>query len=42
MRDPVRRAALGRAGRERARGVFSAEAIVPRYVALYRRVMQGR
>jgi L-malate glycosyltransferase len=36
IRDPVRRRALGRAARERAGECFSAEAIVPRYEALYR------
>ena len=36
--DPARRAALGRAAREKARHVFSAAQIVPRYLALYRRV----
>lgn len=39
LRDPVRRAALGEAGRRRAREKFSAAAIVPRYEALYRRVV---
>jgi len=38
MRDPTRRAALGRAAREKAHSVFSAESIVPRYEALYRRI----
>ncbi len=38
--DSSRRAALGRAAQQRARERFSAEAIVPRYEALYRRVMQ--
>jgi len=38
IQDPVRRAELGKAGRERARKLFSAEAIVPRYEALYWRV----
>lgn len=38
LRDPARRAALGRAARERARANFSAETIVPQYEALYRRV----
>jgi N-acetyl-alpha-D-glucosaminyl L-malate synthase BshA len=38
MCDPARRSALGRAGQLRARERFSAEAIVPRYEALYRRV----
>jgi N-acetyl-alpha-D-glucosaminyl L-malate synthase BshA len=41
IRDPARRAALGQAGRERARRLFSAEAIVPRYEALYWRVCAG-
>ena len=31
---------VGRAARERARKEFSADAIVPRYEALYRRVCQ--
>jgi len=39
--DPGRRAALGRAASDRARECFSAEAIVPRYEALYRRVCGG-
>jgi L-malate glycosyltransferase len=38
IKDPVRRSALGRAAQRRAREFFSAEAIVPRYEALYRRV----
>ncbi len=38
LQDPARRAKLGRAARERARRLFSAAAIVPRYEALYRRV----
>jgi glycosyltransferase involved in cell wall biosynthesis len=38
LRDPARRAALGRAAQLRAREKFSAAAIVPRYEALYRRV----
>jgi N-acetyl-alpha-D-glucosaminyl L-malate synthase BshA len=38
IKDPVRRAALGRAAQDRARELFSAEVIVPRYEALYRRV----
>jgi N-acetyl-alpha-D-glucosaminyl L-malate synthase BshA len=38
IKDPARRAALGEAARERARRLFSAAAIVPRYEALYRRV----
>jgi glycosyltransferase involved in cell wall biosynthesis len=36
--DQPRRAALGRAARARARAHFSAEAIVPRYEAVYRRL----
>ena len=36
--DPVRRRALGAAAETRARTEFSAEAIVPRYEELYRRV----
>jgi glycosyltransferase involved in cell wall biosynthesis len=39
LRDPARRASLGEAGRVRAREKFSAAAIVPRYEALYRRVV---
>jgi N-acetyl-alpha-D-glucosaminyl L-malate synthase BshA len=38
IRDPARRAALGHAAQVRARELFSADAIVPRYEALYRRV----
>ena len=38
IRDPARRLALGRAALRRAREHFSADAIVPRYEALYRRV----
>ena len=38
LRDVPRRVALGHAARERARGLFSAAQIVPRYEALYRRV----
>ncbi len=38
IRDPARRAALGRAAQKRARELFSADVIVPRYEALYRRV----
>ncbi|WP_438480153.1 N-acetyl-alpha-D-glucosaminyl L-malate synthase BshA [Oleiharenicola lentus] len=37
INDPGRRALLGRNAQERARGTFSAEVIVPRYEALYRR-----
>ncbi len=40
IQDPSRRAALGRAAQHRARERFSAEAIVPRYEALYRSVMK--
>ena len=39
IQDPSRRAALGRAAQHRALKQFSAEAIVPRYEALYRRVI---
>jgi len=38
IRDPARRRALGRAGQTRARELFSADVIVPRYEALYRRL----
>jgi len=38
LEDRARRAALGRAAQERARKLFSAAAIVPRYEALYRRL----
>jgi N-acetyl-alpha-D-glucosaminyl L-malate synthase BshA len=38
MRDPARRGELGRAAQLRARELFSADAIVPRYQELYRRV----
>jgi N-acetyl-alpha-D-glucosaminyl L-malate synthase BshA len=38
IRDPARRRALGQAARQRARDLFSAEVIVPRYEELYRRV----
>ncbi len=37
LRDPAKRVALGQAAQRRARSLFSAEAIVPRYEALYRR-----
>jgi N-acetyl-alpha-D-glucosaminyl L-malate synthase BshA len=40
IKDPERRAALGRAAQGRARDRFSAEVIVPRYEALYRRVCE--
>ena len=38
IQDPKRRMAMGQAAQRRARERFSAEAIVPRYEALYRRV----
>jgi N-acetyl-alpha-D-glucosaminyl L-malate synthase BshA len=38
IRDPSRRAELGRNAKQRARELFSADAIVPRYERLYRRV----
>jgi N-acetyl-alpha-D-glucosaminyl L-malate synthase BshA len=38
IRDPARRAALGLAAKRRAHECFTAEVIVPRYEALYRRV----
>jgi N-acetyl-alpha-D-glucosaminyl L-malate synthase BshA len=38
LADPARRAAMGRAAQKRAREHFSADVIVPRYEALYRRV----
>lgn len=38
IRDPARRLELGQAAQQRARQRFSAEAIVPLYEALYRRV----
>jgi N-acetyl-alpha-D-glucosaminyl L-malate synthase BshA len=38
IRDETRRRALGRAAQARARELFSAEVIVPRYEALYRRL----
>ena len=38
IRDPARRVAMGRAAQLRAREKFSADVIVPRYEALYRRV----
>jgi N-acetyl-alpha-D-glucosaminyl L-malate synthase BshA len=39
IRDPARRAELGRSAIQRARELFSAETIVSRYVQLYRRVI---
>ena len=41
LRDPARRAAMGEAGRQRAREKFSAATIVPRYEDLYRRVVEA-
>ena len=38
IQNPVRRTALGTAARRRAQELFSADVIVPRYEALYRRV----
>jgi N-acetyl-alpha-D-glucosaminyl L-malate synthase BshA len=38
IKDPARRLALGRAAQDRARERFSADVIVPRYLALYRRI----
>jgi L-malate glycosyltransferase len=38
LQDPARRARLGQAAAERARRLFSADTIVARYEALYRRV----
>ncbi|MBL9189980.1 MAG: N-acetyl-alpha-D-glucosaminyl L-malate synthase BshA [Opitutaceae bacterium] len=38
LRDPAQRRTLGQAAQRRARELFSAKAIVPRYEALYRRV----
>jgi N-acetyl-alpha-D-glucosaminyl L-malate synthase BshA len=38
IKDPARRQTLGRAGQARARERFSADVIVPRYLALYRRI----
>ena len=38
IHDETRRSALGRAAQQRARELFSAEIIVPRYEALYRRL----
>lgn len=42
VNDPNRRATLGRAAQLRAREKFSADAIVPLYEALYRRVINKR
>jgi len=38
IHDPARRRTLGLAAQARARELFSAEVIVPRYEALYRRL----
>lgn len=38
LREPARRGALGAAAKQRARSLFSAAAVIPRYEALYRRV----
>jgi L-malate glycosyltransferase len=40
IKEPARRAALGRAAQVRARDLFSAGVIVPRYEALYRRICE--
>jgi glycosyltransferase involved in cell wall biosynthesis len=42
IHDEPRRRALGRAAQVRARERFSAEVIVPRYEALYRRLCRRR
>ena len=42
IQDPPRRAAMAQAAQRRARDHFSAEVIVPRYEALYRRLCSGR
>ncbi|MSU49421.1 MAG: N-acetyl-alpha-D-glucosaminyl L-malate synthase BshA [Opitutus sp.] len=41
LRNPTERTQLGQAAQRRARELFSAAAIVPRYEALYRRVCGG-
>ena len=41
LRDPAKRIAMGQAARQRARERFSADAIVPLYEELYRRVCGG-
>ncbi|MFA5265502.1 MAG: N-acetyl-alpha-D-glucosaminyl L-malate synthase BshA [Opitutaceae bacterium] len=38
IRDPLLRASMGQAARERARSHFSADRIIPRYIAIYRRL----
>jgi hypothetical protein len=40
--DPAARKKLGRAAQKRAREYFSAQAIVPQYEALYRRVSSSK
>jgi L-malate glycosyltransferase len=42
IQNPARRASLGREGQLRAREQFSAAAIVPRYEALYHRIISGK
>ena len=42
LHDPAHRISLGRAAQRRARDLFSAEVVVPRYEALYRRVLDAR
>jgi L-malate glycosyltransferase len=42
IREPDRRAAMGLAAKRRARDHFSAEVIIPRYEALYRRLCSRR
>ena len=42
IRDPARRALLGRAAQERARALFSPDVVVPLYESLYRRVCSAR
>ncbi len=42
IRDPARRSTLGAAGQRRAAELFSADAIVPRYEKLYRRICEAR
>jgi N-acetyl-alpha-D-glucosaminyl L-malate synthase BshA len=41
LQNPALRKRLGRAAQKRARALFSAKTIVPRYEALYRRVCHG-
>ena len=41
LNDPSSRAVMGEAARQRAQAHFSADVIVPRYEALYRRVCSG-